>query len=111
EENDSGSANEASQAGEARNGLRPSPRVETPLAAGQVWRRLFRLVRPWWWETGLVFALGPLHAISQVALGVASALLVGQVVTRGNLTPWLWALATLVPATALLRWLDSWISH
>src|SRR5437588_2198860 len=36
---------------------------------------------------------------------------VGQMVTRGHLTPWLWALATLVPATALLRWLDSAVSH
>ena len=58
-----------------------------------------------------MFALGPLHAVSQVALGVVSALLVGQVVTGGDLTPWLWALALMVPATAVLRWLDSWISH
>ncbi|MDQ6670636.1 MAG: thiol reductant ABC exporter subunit CydC [Chloroflexota bacterium] len=87
------------------------PPTKTVLPAGQIWQRLFALVRPWWWETALVFALGPLHALSQVALGVVSALLVAQVFTRGNLTPWLWALAALVPATAVLRWLDSWISH
>ncbi len=58
-----------------------------------------------------MLSLGPLHALSQVALGVVSALLVAQVYTQGNLTPWLIALAALVPATALLRWLDSWISH
>ena len=58
-----------------------------------------------------MFALGPLHAVSQVALGVVSAVLVGQVATGGNLTPWLWALAALVPATAVLRWLDSFVSH
>jgi ATP-binding cassette, subfamily B, bacterial len=79
--------------------------------AGQIWSRLFKLVRPWWWETALVFALGPSSAISQVALGVISALLVGQVVNGGNLTPWLWALAGLVLASAILRWMDSWISH
>src|SRR5207249_4148308 len=81
------------------------------LGDGQVWGRLFQLVRPWWWETMLVFALGPLHAVSQVALGVVGAVLVGQVATGGNLTPWLWGLAALVPVTAVLRWLDSFVSH
>src|SRR5207244_3816741 len=55
-----------------------SPRAVVPtegalpqsLAARNIWLRLFRLVRPWWWETALVFVLGPLHAASQVALGV-----------------------------------------
>src|SRR5207244_351064 len=84
---------------------------EVVLPASAVWTRLGALVKPWWWETALVFALGPLHAVAQVALGVASAVLVAQVFTGGNLTPWLWALAVLVPATAVLRWLDSWISH
>ena len=88
---------------------RPCRRARSP--RGQVWRRLLQLVRPWWWETALVFALGPLHALSQVALGVVSALLVAQVFIGGDLVPWLWALALLVPATALLRWLDSWVSH
>ena len=69
-------------------------------------------MRPWWWETALVFVLGPLHAGAQVALGVVSALLVAQVVTGGDLTPWLWALGTTgARSTAVLRWLDSWISH
>jgi ATP-binding cassette subfamily C protein CydCD len=83
----------------------------TTLSASAVWTRLGMLVKPWWWETALVFALGPLHAVAQVALGVASAVLVAQVFSGGNLTLWLWALAVLVPATAVLRWLDSWISH
>src|SRR5262249_31603299 len=30
---------------------------------------------------------------------------------RADLTPWLWGLALLVPASAVFRWLDSWISH
>jgi ATP-binding cassette subfamily B protein len=84
---------------------------DVALSATEVWTRLGRLVRPWWWETVLVFGLGPLHAVAQVALGVASAVLVAQVATGGNLTPWLWALAALVPATAVLRWLDSFVSH
>jgi ATP-binding cassette subfamily C protein CydCD len=81
------------------------------LPASQIWRRLLLLVRPWWQETALVFLLGPLQAGAQVALGVVSALLVAQVVNGGNLTPWLWCLALLVPIAAVLRWADSWISH
>lgn len=87
------------------------PGATLRVSAMQVWARLAKLVRPWWWETVLVFGLGPLHALSQVALGVVSAVLVAQVATRDDLTPWLWALVGLVPATAVLRWLDSWISH
>jgi len=83
--------------------------VELP--AGRVWARLLQLVRPWVGETILVLALGPLHAVSQVALGVVSAVLVATVFVRGDLNPWLIALAVLVPVTAVLRWLDSWISH
>jgi ATP-binding cassette subfamily C protein CydCD len=90
---------------------RATPPSVAALPAGQVWRRLFALVQPWWWETALVFMLGPLNALSQVALGVASALLVAQVFSGGSLSLWLWTLAALVPASAILRWLDSWISH
>jgi ATP-binding cassette, subfamily B, bacterial len=89
----------------------PGEAVNAELPARQVWARLFKLVRPWWWETGLVFALGPLQAGAQVVLGVLSALLVAQVVSGGDLTPWLWALGILVPTAAVFRWLDSWISH
>ena len=87
--------------------------IETPTAtpAGEVWRRLFKLVRPWGGETALVFLLGPLQAGAQVALGVISALLVVQVVTNTNLAPWLWGLGLMVPIAAILRWADSWISH
>src|SRR5262249_35613824 len=79
--------------------------------ARQVWSRLFRLVRPWAWETALVFLLGPLQAGAQVALAVIGALLVAQVVNGSDLRPWLIALAITVPLASLLRWTDSWISH
>jgi ATP-binding cassette subfamily C protein CydCD len=86
-------------------------RDEAVLPASRVWIRLLELVRPWWWEVLLVFGLGPLQAGAQVVLGVVSALLVAQVVAGGNLTPWLLGLAVLVPASAVFRWMDSWISH
>ena len=88
-----------------------TPDSVTAVSAGQIWLRLFKLVRPWWWETACVFVLGPLQAGAQVALGVISALLVTQVVNNANLTPWLWALAITVPLASVLRWLDSWVSH
>jgi ATP-binding cassette, subfamily C, bacterial CydCD len=90
---------------------RTSPLDAGALAAGEVWRRLLLLVRPWWWETALVFLLGPLQAGAQVALGVVSAVLVIQVVQQNDLTPWLWTLGIIVPLAAVLRWTDSWISH
>lgn len=81
------------------------------VSASEVWRRLLRLVRPWWWESALTVVFGLLHASSTVLLGVFGALLVGRVVTGQPLQPWLTVLLTMVPITALLRWLDSWISH
>jgi len=88
-----------------------TPDTAITVTAGQIWLRLFKLVRPWWWETALVFVMGPLQAGAQVALGVISALLVAQVVNNANLTPWLWALGITVPLAAVLRRGDSWISH
>src|SRR5262249_43701395 len=81
------------------------------LPAIRLWGRLLQLVRPRAWGAAPGLGLGPLHALSQVALGVVSAVLVAQVFVRGDLTPWLIGLAFLVPITAVLRWLDSWISH
>ncbi|MBV9169101.1 MAG: thiol reductant ABC exporter subunit CydC [Chloroflexi bacterium] len=76
-----------------------------------VWWRLLRLVGPWWWETVFVLLLGPLQGLAQVGLGVVSALLVAQVTAHGELRPWLWALGVLVVVAAVLRWLDSFVSH
>src|SRR5579864_8805098 len=92
---------------------RANAALETPTGtpAGSVWLRLLRLVRPWGWETALVFVLGPLQAGAQVVLSVIGALLVVQVVGNTNLSPWLWALALMAPIAAILRWADSWISH
>jgi ATP-binding cassette subfamily C protein CydCD len=93
------------------NGHVATSETAAAVPASRVWLRLFKLVRPWWWETVCVFLLGPLQAGAQVALGVISALLVTQVVNNANLTPWLWALAIVVPVAAVFRWLDSWVSH
>ncbi len=73
--------------------------------------RLLRLVRPWWWETGLTLLFGTLYAVGTVLLSVFGALLVARVTNQQSLDPWLIALLLMVPITTVLRWLDSWISH
>ncbi|MGD9891520.1 MAG: ABC transporter transmembrane domain-containing protein, partial [Dehalococcoidia bacterium] len=76
-----------------------------------VWRRLLALVSPWKGEAVLTFILGVVHALSVVALGAVGALLVGRVVTGGDIDPFLWGLLALVPITAMLTWAESWIAH
>jgi ATP-binding cassette subfamily C protein CydCD len=74
-------------------------------------KRLLRLVKPWWQETAATLLIGIAHAVSLVLLGALGALLVGRVATGGEITPYVVALLLMVPVTAALSWLDSWISH
>jgi ATP-binding cassette, subfamily B, bacterial len=84
---------------------------EQRLPTFTVWRRLLGLVGPWKGEAVLTFVLGVLHAVSVVALGAVGALLVGRVVTGGDIDPFLWTLLALVPVTAVLTWAESWVAH
>ena len=76
-----------------------------------VWRRLLELIRPWWAELALTFVLGLAHHSSIIGLSVVSALLVGQVITGGDLTVLLWLLAVFVPVAAIFTWAESWVAH
>ena len=76
-----------------------------------VWRRLFELVSPWRGELALTFLLGLAHHSSIIGLSVISALLVGQVITGGDLTVLLWLLGGFVPLAAILTWAESWVAH
>jgi len=76
-----------------------------------VWRRLFGLVQPWRGELALTFLLGLAHHSSIIGLSVVSALLVGQVITGGDLTLHLWLLGIFVPVAAFFTWAESWIAH
>ncbi len=76
-----------------------------------VWRRLFGLVRPWRTELALTFILGLLHHSSVIGLSVISALLVGQVITGGDLTVHLVLLGVFVPTAAFFTWAESWVAH
>ena len=76
-----------------------------------VWRRLFQLVRPWRGELALTFLLGLAHHSSIIGLSVISALLVGQVITGGDLAVLLVLLGVFVPLAAFFTWAESWVAH
>ena len=76
-----------------------------------VWARLLYLVKPWWGQLGGTFALGIAHHGSVIGLGVVSALLVGQVITGGDLTLTLVLLGVFVPLVGFFTWAESWMSH
>ena len=76
-----------------------------------VWRRLLALVSPWRNELGLTFLLGLASHGSIIGVAVISALLVGQVITGGDLTLFLVLLAVFVPVAAVFTWMESWVAH
>ena len=76
-----------------------------------VWLRLLGLVKPWRNELILTFLLGVAHHGTAIGVGVVSALLVGQVITGGDLTLLLILLAVLTPLAAFFIWTESWVAH
>ena len=76
-----------------------------------VWVRLLGLVKPWRNELILTFLLGVAHHGTAIGVGVVSALLVGQVITGGDLTLQLILLAVLTPIAAFFIWTESWVAH
>ncbi len=89
------------------------PPRNRPAALGilTVWRRLLGLVRPWGAELALTFLLGVAHHGTAIGVGVVSALLVGQVITGGDLTLLLILLGVLTPLAAFFVWTESWVAH
>ena len=84
---------------------------QRPLGIIAVWARLLGLVRPWGTELALTFLLGVAHHGTAIGVGVVSALLVGQVITGGDLTLLLILLAVLTPLAAFFIWTESWVAH
>ena len=80
---------------------------DAPLGIITVWARLLGLVRPWGTELVLTFLLGVAHHGTAIGVGVVSALLVGQVITGGDLTLLLILLAVLTPLAAFFVWTES----
>ena len=82
-----------------------------PLGIITVWARLLGLVKPWRNELILTFLLGVAHHGTAIGVGVVSALLVGQVITGGDLTLLLILLGVLTPLAAFFVWTESWVAH
>ena len=82
-----------------------------PIGTLEIWSRLLNLVRPWWGQLGLTFGLGLAHHGSVIGLAVISALLVGQVITGGELTLLLILLGAFLPIVAFFTWAESWMAH
>ena len=82
-----------------------------PLGIITVWARLLGLVKPWRNELILTFLLGVAHHGTAIGVGVVSALLVGQVITGGDLTLLLILLGVLTPLAAFFIWTESWVAH
>ena len=97
----------------ARHGAMENGHREGPAHLGiiTVWARLLGLVRPWGTELVLTFLLGVAHHGTAIGVGVVSALLVGQVITGGDLTLLLILLAVLTPLAAFFIWTESWVAH
>lgn len=82
-----------------------------PIGIMTVWARLLNLVRPWWGQLALTFFLGLAHHGSVIGVGVIGALLVGQVITGGDLTVLIVLLGVFVPLVGFFTWAESWVAH
>ncbi len=88
-----------------------SSSASQPIGIMTVWARLLNLVRPWWGQLALTFVLGLAHHGSIIGVGVIGALLVGQVITGGDLTLLIILLGVFVPMVGIFTWAESWIAH
>ncbi|HVO92756.1 MAG TPA: ABC transporter ATP-binding protein, partial [Terriglobales bacterium] len=82
-----------------------------PLPLFTTLQRLLGLVRPFALKTAGAFASGVLYQAALIGVGVSSALVVGQVIRRGEIFSPVLALTLAVIATSLLSWLEVWIAH
>jgi len=62
-------------------------------------------------KTTLAFSTGVLYQTALIGVGVAGALVVGQVIRHGEIFWPVLLLALAVVATSLLSWVELWISH
>ena len=85
----------------------------TPSAIGwlELWGRLFGLVRDWWLQLGITFLCGIGHVAAIIGIGVVSALIVGKVAKGQAFTTTLIILMGLIPLSAGLHYLESWLAH
>jgi ATP-binding cassette subfamily C protein CydCD len=87
------------------------PAEARPLGILTAWGRLLALVKPWWGQLALTFVLGLGHHGTIIGSGVIGALLVGQVVTGGEIGTMLVLLGVFVLLVPLFTWAESWMAH
>jgi ATP-binding cassette subfamily C protein CydCD len=94
-------------------GTTPTVRPLEPRPMGRVelWRRLLLLVRGWWGRLGLAFLCGVGQVSAVIGIGVVSALIVGRVARGLDYWPMVTWLGLLIPSSAILHYLESWLSH
>ncbi len=73
--------------------------------------RLLGIMRPWRAQLAATFGLGVGRVLVVVGLGAASALVVREAASGGDLAPPLIALAALAAAAPLVHWWESWVAH
>src|SRR5690606_36343319 len=76
-----------------------------------VFGALLRLVAPWKGKLVAALLLGILRVVTLIGVGVAGGLTVYALKQGEPWQPWLTLLFVLAPTTAVLHWLESWVSH
>jgi ATP-binding cassette, subfamily B, bacterial len=87
------------------------PLTPSPLGWIELWSRLFGLVRDWWLQLSITFLCGIGHVAAIIGIGVVSALIVGRVSKSLDFTTTLVILMALIPLSAGLNYLESWLAH
>ncbi|MGH8070481.1 MAG: thiol reductant ABC exporter subunit CydC [Candidatus Entotheonellia bacterium] len=84
-----------------------------PSAIGwlELWTRLFGLVKDWWLQLSITFLCGIGHVAAIIGIGVVSALIVGKVAKGQEFTTTLIMLMALIPLSAGVHYLESWLAH
>ncbi|HEY7495496.1 MAG TPA: ABC transporter ATP-binding protein [Candidatus Tectomicrobia bacterium] len=87
------------------------PLVPSAIGGGELWWRLLLLVRDWWAQLSVTFFCGVGHVTAIIGIGVVSALIVGRVASGLEYRTTLMLLGLLIPLSALLHYLESWLAH
>jgi ATP-binding cassette subfamily B protein len=105
ESNDSPMAEERSQT------YATVPLTPSPIGWLALWSRLFGLVQDWWLQLSITFLCGIGHVAAIIGIGVVSALIVGKVAKEQEFTSTLVMLIALIPLSAGVHYLESWLAH
>jgi ATP-binding cassette, subfamily B, bacterial len=87
------------------------PLTPSPIGWFALWGRLFGLVKDWWPQLSITFLCGIGHVAAIIGIGVVSALIVGKVSRGLDFTAMLFILMALIPLSAGVHYLESWLAH